>query len=270
MSFTTLENSVQDAEPIEAYRFTGTLRSYRYTSAEEDILLGGEIYLATPGLQRLGAEAGTHTDDRVELQFQLPFDVEVVADYAYAVSPPNLLLEVFRAHRSSDLSVDFKLLWKGEVTSFSVQGDLATVHVPSTFSRALQANVPGVRYQNPCNHVLYDGRCQASKAANTETAVVTVVGTEAIEVDDDGFADGYLKAGEMINTRTKERRLIISNVVNVVGINFPFIDIVVGDIVELVAGCDHLYTTCGSKFSNIDNYGGHPFIPTDNPFIGEL
>lgn len=35
------------------------------------------------------------------------------------------------------------------------------------------------------------------------------------------------------------------------------------------AGCDHAPTTCDSKFGNALNYGGAPWFPIKNPFIGD-
>ena len=40
----------------------------------------------------------------------------------------------------------------------------------------------------------------------------------------------------------------------------------VGDTVELVAGCDKAYSTCGTKFNNKRRFGGEPFL-AGNDFI---
>jgi hypothetical protein len=47
-----------------------------------------------------------------------------------------------------------------------------------------------------------------------------------------------------------------------------FDGIAVGQAVTLYPGCDHTTTTCDGKFSNLNNYGGFPHIPTKNPFGG--
>lgn len=44
----------------------------------------------------------------------------------------------------------------------------------------------------------------------------------------------------------------------------------IGDTVKVYAGCDKLNTTCSTKFNNILNFGGFPFIPQDNPFTGTI
>lgn len=269
MSYDAFEDSFHDAAPVECYKFIGSFTTYRYTSSDVETTLNGEVYSPVSS-KRNALRAGTQDDDSLHLEVQLPFDVEVVKDYAYAESPFNLTLELYRVHRGTSFATDWVLLWKGRITSFSVAGRIAKLRVPSIFSRALQGDLPSAYYQNSCNHVLYDGRCRANRTAFTHTAKVLSVGVNNFEVDDDGFADGVLRAGEAINSRNGERRMILSNSVNLVVLSYPFVDLRDGDLVDLVAGCDHSFATCKSKFNNALNYGGHPYVPSDNPFQGEL
>lgn len=51
---------------------------------------------------------------------------------------------------------------------------------------------------------------------------------------------------------------------------FPKNKLDVGTKLILYAGCDKLNTTCSTKFNNILNFGGFPFIPQDNPFTGTI
>lgn len=268
MSYAATEKSVHDAAPIECYRFIGQSRTYRYTSADTELLLGGELYQPLQ-VTRTAARAGTHDDDRLSLELTLPFDCPLVRDYAYATSPAKLLAEVFRAHRGADLATDYALIWKGNVASYNVEGRTAKLIIPSLFATALESEAANVYYQQPCNHVLYSPQCGLVRAVWTRTAVVLSVAGRQISVSDDGFDNGRLVAGELVNTSNGERRLILSNIDNTLVINYPFVEITPGTIVELVAGCDHSYEACG-VFNNRLRFGGFRSIPPDNPFIGEL
>lgn len=269
MSYDDFELSTHDAAPVECYKFIGSFRTYRYTSADLAQTVNGETYEPIAG-KRGTVRSGTQADDTLSLEIELPFDVDVVRDYAYSESPPSLALEVYRVHRGSSFATDWILLWKGKVSAFNVDGRIAKVRVPSIFSRALQGDLPNAYYQAPCNHVLYDSRCKVVRADWAVTTVVNAVGTLSFDVADDGGVDAALKAGEAVNNRNGERRLILNNVAGTVTISYPFVDLRVGDEVELVAGCDHSFATCKAKFNNTINYGGHPFIPADNPFMGEI
>lgn len=269
MTYEAIEASAHDGAPIECYKFIGTFRTYRYTSAEVDQTVNGEDYTSA-AVKRGQIKAGTQSDDSLALDIELPFNVDVIRDYAYAESPPRLIVEVYRVHRQSDHATEWALYWKGKATSFTVDGFVAKVRVPSIFARALQGDLPNVYWQAPCNHVLYDSRCKVSRIAHTITATVLSVGGTVFGVDDDGGVDNALKAGEAVCLRTGERRLIMSNATGTITINYPFVDLREGDTVQMVDGCDHSFTTCKAKFANTDNFGGHPYIPADNPFSGEL
>lgn len=269
MSYDTLERSQHDSAPVECYRFLGSFRDYLYTSSDAAVTVNGLTYEPLP-IKRNQVKAGTQSEDSLALEIEMPFDCDLVQDYAYAESPPKLTLELYRAQRNGSLATDWVIEWKGKVTAFSVTKRIAKVKVPSIFAQVLQGDVPGNYYQQPCNHVLFDNGCKLQRSLFSISTTATVVSNLALEVADDGFSDGYLIGGEIVNQRTGERRLILSNVVNVLTFSYPFVDMRVGDTVELTAGCDHSWATCKAKFANGSNYGGHPVMPGDNPFEGTI
>lgn len=266
--FDDLEEGVSSSAPVEGYKFTGSFKTYRYTSADRSILINGELYLPV-AVSRSRVKAGTQEDDNLSLDLEIPFDVDVIRDYAYAQTPPRLTLEVFR-QQQDDPENAWSLFWTGIVRGFSVSGRTAKVQVPSIFSLALQGEIPNVYYQAPCNHVLYDGRCGISRAANKYDAVVQTVTGAAITLTAAPATTGILAAGEIVNVRNGERRLILSNAGSTINIGYPFVDLLPGDAVELVKGCDHSLETCKAKFDNVINFGGFPYIPSDNPFEGTV
>lgn len=267
--FDDLEKSVASSAPVEGYKFIGSFQTYRYTSADRSILIGGELY--TPiAVTRSRVKAGTQEDDNLSLELTIPFDTPVVMDYAYAQTPPKLTLEVYRKQSDDETDLVFSLFWKGLVRGFNVSGRTATVQVPSIFSLALQGEVPSVYYQSPCNHVLYDSRCAVLRADHKFDAVVQAVTSLVITLTSAPTTTNDLSAGEIVNKRNGERRMILSNAGSNVTIGYPFVDILPDDEVELVRGCDHSLATCKAKFNNVINFGGFPYIPADNPFQGEV
>jgi uncharacterized phage protein (TIGR02218 family) len=267
--FEDTELSTHDGSPVEAYKFTGTFTNYYYTSAETVITLAGQPYIPVP-IKRSAIRMGDQSADGADIVLTVPYDLQLVVDYAYETTPPDLELEILRFHEGLNPASEFAVIWKGIVSGFSVSGHLAEIRVPSIFSVAMRGEVPSVYYQAPCNNVLYDGRCGLTKSSYQQDTTIVSVNENTVEVADDGFADDYLQAGEIYNLTRGERRLITSNVANVLTINFPFYNAQAGDSVSLFAGCDHSWSTCKSKFSNGDNFNGFPFMPGDNPFESEL
>ena len=263
---------------VEAYTFTGSFKTYGYTSADRNITVDGLLH-ERAAISRGAVKAGDQTQDQLDVELTLPYNLPVVLDHAYLSAPPKLNLKIVALDRSTEnpagsglfASASGAILWNGEVAGWSVSGRQAKVRVPSNFSRALNQGVPSVFFQNPCNHVLFDGRCKVAQTNFRHVTNVTSIGSPTvIGVTSDNFDDNFLNAGSIQNSRTGERRLIITNLSDAITIGSPFTDIQVGDEVVLLAGCDHSFSTCRTKFNNSVNYGGHPFIPGDNPFAGEL
>lgn len=261
------EETEEQAVPVEGYKFIGSFQTYRYTSAAFAVEINGEIYQPV-AVTRSRVKAGTHEDDTLSLDLQLPFNVEVVMDYAYSQTPPRLELEVYRQQQGDPLA--WTLYWKGIVRGFSVEDRKATIKIPSIFSLALQGEIPNVYYQVPCNHVLYDERCRVSRALHTVLRNVTSTSPTIIILSSSPGADGIYAAGELVNTRNGERRLILSNVGDTITIGYPFVDLQEDDEVEVAKGCDHSLEQCKTKFNNVVNHGGFKYIPADNPFDGSV
>jgi hypothetical protein len=267
--YTDTEASVHSGSPVEVYRFTGTFKNYYYTSAERTVTVNGQAYTVAL-IKRNAITAGTQEDDNLQIELEMPYDLELAVDYAFQIAPPALVLEVLRYHEGTNPASDWIVYWKGPVTSWSVEGHIAKALVPSIFSVILKGEIPSVYYHNPCNHRLYDTRCSLVASSFKQDTTIVAVDNSTIEVADDGYADSYLKAGEIVNVTRGERRLIVDNIADVLTIAYPFANAQVGDSVTLYVGCDHSFSTCKNKFSNSINYGGFPFVPTDNPFESEL
>ncbi len=268
MAFATVETSLASAAPIELYKFTGDYNTYRYTSHNSEITNLEGTYLVET-IQRNGIEKGT-SDDDVWMEIQLPFNNAMVSEYVFSQSPPSLYMEVWRVH-PDDLN-DSLLLWQGQVLSWSVKGAIAHLKIPALLSYVMKSPLPAVKYQAPCNNILYDNRCQVVASPSFEDLTLTVVSItdNVIELSGSPFADGACNGGEMVNPSGSERRMITNNVGVTFTVATTFSNLSVSDTVTIRQGCDHSFTTCVSKFSNGRNFGGFPLVPDRNPFKGRL
>lgn len=265
------ELSVHEGNPIECFEFVGSYRTYRYTSGDVPITVGGNLY-SPIAMRRSAVRAGTHNEDNVQVQLELPITAEVAKDYGFQVTPPALDLTIYRVHRDTDLAVDAVIYWKGPVTSITVGNDIATIVVPSAFSAALSGNVPSVYYQAPCNRVLFSTGCGVSRAMNSVTAIVVNISGNVIQLSTNGgFPDNWFVGGEIADTAHNDRRMVIAHAADQVTVNYPFSKLAVGTEVQVTSGCDHAFNgDCGTKYDNQINFGGFPFIPSVNPFVEGL
>jgi len=267
MAYQDNEGSVQGGAPIEVYRFVGTYKTYRYTSYSETVTVNGDVY--TPiAITRSVLKVGTQEESQLALEVSLPFADPMVQDYGYDQSPPSLTLEIIRAH-ANDLN-DTVTLWKGRVTSFTVEGRIAKVRVPAIFGYILTGTTPSPRYQAPCNHILYDSRCGVLEASFKETTTITSFLNNIITVAAITQVPADLSAGMLRITTTGEARMITSIIGLDITVTYPFSSIDTGLTVDLVQGCDHSFATCKSKFTNGPQYGGCPLVPARNPFTSKI
>lgn len=268
MTFTDDEKTVHDAEPVELYEFTGPSATftYRYTSHAEDYTFNTFLYTAIP-IKRNNIVARA-TLDKPSLQVTLPITTQLVQDYAFGISPRSLTCKLYREHPFTGNNVTY---WAGTMTELAVDGENAVLTIPSKLGAALGISLPTISYQSLCNHVLYDARCTIDDqlAANKKTGTVQVISGGGAQISlniSPTPSNDEHQAGDLVRVADGERRLIMGNVGNVFTLNWPFRTLSVSDSMEAYRGCDHTVDTCKTKFTNEDNFGGFPYIPSKNPF----
>lgn len=267
MAYQDDETSLTDSRPVELYQFVGTYNSYFFTSSAQPVTSNGQTYDPIP-IGRNKFRVGTQEQVENALEVSMPFDNQMVTEYAFQNAPPDLALTLRRAHETDHN--DTVTLWSGRVTAFSVEGRKAKLKIPALFSYVLQGNAPTPRFQSPCNHILYDVRCGIDPALHQHvTTVVSVTGL-IVEVASFPWADGTATAGVMF-TPSGEQRMVMSNTVLDVTISYAFSNLSIGDTVTLRKGCDHAFEgDCKNKFANGPRFGGFPIVPARNPFTSTL
>lgn len=118
-------------------------------------------------------------------------------------------------------------------------------------------------YQLTCPHTLYSPQCRANLSSFAHTVAVTAIDGLTVTVAQ-SFADNYFAAGQA-RTLDGKRRYITGNAGTSITLDRAM-PLNVGAALTLYAGCDKTRATCQSKFNNIDNFGGFPWLPTTDPF----
>lgn len=267
MAYQDSETGIQTGAPREIYRFLGTYNNYFLTSYYKNLIVGGQNYTAV-SIDRNALKVGTQEESQLALEVTMPFTHPLVREYAYDQAPPSLVCEIYRAHET-DLD-DTLLLWKGRVTSFTVEGQIAKLLVPAIFGYIMAGSAPTPRYQAPCNHILYDTRCGVLESGNKHTTTVSGILNNIITVGSNPYLFADLAAGMVRRVSSGESRMITGVTASDITLTYPFSNISLGDSVEILRGCDHSFTTCKTKFSNGPRYGGTPLVPARNPFTSKI
>jgi uncharacterized phage protein (TIGR02218 family) len=261
MAFVDYEVSVESGQPVELYALALGTTTWRFHNSlyGETISYGGNDY--TPLTVSRGSIGGA----------QESVSVTIPADHTYSlnfveIAPGQLsTLTIYEFHRAEPASVQVK--YKGIVRSisFGTEGfgtTLTVIPLTATFDKT----IPDRTYQAQCNHVLFDSRCQVSASSfkHTDTAsaaVLNVLTVNNLSSKGSGWATGgYVAYGVL------DFRLILNHTGNNCTLVLPFYQDVLGNSVDVYAGCAHDIGICNTKFSNEINFGGCPHVPTKEIF----
>lgn len=167
----------------------------------------------------------------------------------------------------------FIIVWQGRVVSVSWSGAEAVITCEPIYSTIRR---PGFSryYSNVCGHSLYGPKCRVIAELYKETAMVTSVsGINLVVIKAAEKPNGYYNGGYieyLTDEGILEQRLIMTHVTSALSLSAAPSRLEGGKEIDFFPGCNHTINVCQSKFSNQENYGGFPYIPTTGtPFAGK-
>jgi len=246
-----------------------------FTNHDRDLTFGSVTYEASTGF--LGTE----------IESQLGMSVDNMDVYG-AVDSVNISEADIEAGLYDNAEIEVYLVNWEDVSERVImkKGNLGEVKRGKTMfqtevrgiSNQLQ-QVKGRTYQYACDALLGDSRCTKSLAGSTYTGTGAVTSTNSYSsLTASGlgsYANGWFSRGKLTFTSGNNNGIVREvkthfNTDGIVTISLweptPF-EIEAADTFSITAGCDKLFKTCKSKFSNEDNFRGFPHIPGSNTVI---
>lgn len=251
-------------KPVELYHiWRDGGEHWRYTDGDIPVTFETNVYsLAT--LSRSSVKYNAQLEVST-LQIKAAYVENPVLEFI-ATNPIEILwVSVMKLHRDQD-PLEASVIFVGQIKNVSFKGISASVLCVG-FEHFLKQTIPTWRYQLNCNHSVFDTKCALAEADYKTTTTITLdsTGTELTSAAFDTPADGYFTGGKVIFG--VEARTIISHVGSVVTLMYKFKELTDNDSIDAYPGCDGRVETCRDKFSNIINFLGFPFIPTENPAL---
>lgn len=116
-----------------------------------------------------------------------------------------------------------------------------------------------------CRAELGDKRCRVALAGRRRFARVVAVDGRAVTVDAaepvaDGWGGGLLRWIGGANSGLEGAVAASAGAVVTLRADPP-LPVAVGDLVELIEGCDKSLATCAARFANAVNFRGEPYLP---------
>lgn len=265
MTFDALEKSQEGGSVVELYSLAIGIDIYRmHDDIANVISYGGNNYFKTMishGRIKTGQEHLTVT---------LPADHNFSAQFT-SIAPGQLgTLTIFAYHRGDPS--DVQVVYKGVVRSVAYTDDMSKSMLSVVpVSEAFDKEIPQRTFQAACNNVLFDADCKISAGSHQHSGLITAVTGNVITVQGLNAAKGNGWAtGGFASYGVLDYRLILTQSVDDCTLALPFYADVLGETLDVYAGCARDIGTCNSKFGNRDNFGGCPYVPTKNIFVTGL
>jgi uncharacterized phage protein (TIGR02218 family) len=254
------ESSQEEGMPIECYKFICGNVSYLYNSTERTIALTS------------GDAAGTYQAVYIKRSDINPnqkngdndADVEVGLDNSVAAlykgPPPEVptKLYIYRLHEQDHTKYD--IIFQGHVSQANFKDSICTLSVK--MMTYLNKEIPNCTKGYTCKNVIYDDDCELIETnyqitATIDSGLKTGIYSSAFSA----YPDGYFNNG--IARYEGKVRQIYKHVGNYIEFKYPLTSVPAGTI-KVAPGCDQLFKTCASKYSNTLNFKGFPYVSPTN------
>jgi len=282
MAFDDQEISTEGGAPIELYKIEGA-DSFYYTSSATEFTFEGNTYIPV-SMSRSGPVISPKTTSG-GLALKVPFNDPFAARYLGGVPPAPDRITIYQVHLSDSVQ-EVRPFWSGLVSAVKFSGETATISIGGVLART-SMQIPSNTFSWSCNHVLYGKRCKVIEREYEFQFTVNSVSSDGItltlsDADSENTpqteitdAPAYFNGGRLDPGVPGSQRMIVRMEMDTPGnytavLMVPISGLNAGDVLIISAGCDRSLGTCYSRFNNIVNYGGFPFIPTLNPFATEV
>ena len=140
-------------------------------------------------------------------------------------------------------------------------------------SSALRRSGLRTNYQRTCQKALYGAKCGVPQASFTINKIAQAVASPFLTLPS-GW-NGAVSANKYLNGdiwwvntagRTEYRMILRIDSPTVLLLDGDCTSLTSGMTVSMSLACNHLMDDCSILFSNINNFGGQPWIPLKNPF----
>ena len=229
------------------------------TAHDRDLMIDGNLYRASPGMTPSAIERADGADG---------LDV-VGAMTAGAITERDLLAGRWDGARVCVMAIDWRDI--GHRLNLA-SGTIGAVETEDGgFTAELRGNAaaldrPVSEETSPtCRAMLGDRRCRVPMAGRRRMARVIAAEDAAVTLDvaepvENGWGGGRLRWFGGANSGLEDA-IASSAEATVMLLTPPRFTPAVGNMVQVIEGCDKTIATCSSRFANAANFRGEPYLP---------
>ena len=164
------------------------------------------------------------------------------------------------------------IMFKGRVAEIGKIGRTTAEITVAGDTTLLDIDMPRRLWSPQCSHVLYDSGCSLARGAYSSAGSVTSSSSLtniAWSAATAAYAQGSITFTSGLNAGVI--RTIKAAASGALGLAYPLPNWPsIGDTFTAAQGCDHTQATCQSKFANLANFRGYPYVPPPQIMTGPL
>ena len=258
------EEEARTRKPVELYHLyrDGGDEHWYYTNGDVPVTFGGNVYNPAT-IERDSIEFKSDLNVST-LKVRASFVTDPVIDFIIQNPVEMIWIQVSKLHRDQS-PLEANILFTGQIKTVRFRGSLGEAECVG-FEWYFRQQIPKYRFQPACNNTLYDTFCAVTKASFTHAVTLTGLSADGLTLTSATFggqANDYFKHGYI--DFDDNLRAVTSHTGSTVTISYKIPDLTGTSSITAYAGCDLKAETCRDKFSNINNFFGHIYVPLENP-----
>lgn len=260
MSLDLIEASAHDGDIVELFRFTFGENVWYMTSNAREYIKDGIRYkpyaINSSQVERTGQM--NRTSVSVEVDYTNP-----IAQLFLIEAPRNIVgITIIKGNRNDEFAQEFA----GRVLDckWSPKRKASLICEPTVTSMRRQALRD--RFSSRCGYIVYSAKCGAEKVIIN--GKISAISGLKITVPEAGAYGSKMLGG--IVTLGLESRTITKIVGDDLTLTSRFSGASIGDDVTFSIGCDQSTNACRLWHDNVINFGGEPYTPDKNIFLGKI
>jgi uncharacterized phage protein (TIGR02218 family) len=164
------------------------------------------------------------------------------------------------------------IMFKGRVSSIDQIGRTSAQITVAADTVFLNIDMPRRLWSPQCTHVLYDTGCALARGTFSAAGAVGA-GATNVWIPWNAASGNYAQGTVTFTSGANSGAVRTIKAANSSGLllAYPLPNVpAVGDAFTTAQGCDHTMPTCQSRFNNLANFRGYPFVPPPQIMTGPL
>ena len=257
----------------ELYKFETPDGDYHYCNVTYPVDYLGDTYTPVPVTRSSVIKSTASSSEEIFVISNFPIkENQLIKDIIAEKFEGKITLNIYR-RRTVGGRTGVERMFIGKVSGAVLNGETADIESESRQKVVLEREVHNRMYQRQCPFIWSSAECGVDrnryKTTTTVTSIdetgriITLASINNIPALTGNAPDDWFTLGIMTRTANNAYRTIESQKGNRFILGHSFLNIAVGDEVEIAAGCDKRIATCYGKFNN-DRFGGQTGIPNRN------